>query len=242
MAELAGVELHAATDVHVAADAALEQVPLGEKVGLHRAVALEVVLGEVRPQHAVRAEVAQRLGLKGADLADGDRLGAAAAAIDDELRKGKADVARGGGVAPGGAQRVGEKLGGGGLAVGAGHRDDGPAPEQRREVQLAQAERAASAGEREPRVGGRETRGKQHQPVRLGLGGGEDRARAVGPRDVENHRLGPESRHQPGERATAHAAAEDGDGLREERANEVGRAHGVGFSGASGWRGRRGNT
>ncbi len=73
---------------------------------------------------------------------------------------------------------------------------------------------------------GREAGRKDHETMRVGGGAAEFRERAVGSILIEEDAFAAEFRHERAHGASAHAAAEDGDGMREERLKEFGNGEG----------------
>ena len=179
---------------------------------------LQMILGEIGPQRGVSPEVFQRLGLKGAHLADGQQVPPAVRCGRHELRKRMTDVARGAGAAADADEGMSEEFRQRGLAVRAGDGDDAATPEQRGAVEFSQTFGPGPAGPRKPGVIRHETRGKDHQRVPPRRVGGEFDALGI----VDSP-FRPKRREQRANALPAHAAAKDGNGFRKQRSQKIGR-------------------
>ena len=206
-----------ADDEDAAGRHALDEPELGAEITLELAMAIEVVLVEVGPEHGLGREVAQVLRLEGADLDDREEGSVRDGRVQGRERQ--ADVPAGDGVLAGALMGEGQELGQGGLAVRPGDGDGRPGPEQRAKVELRQALQAGAPGGEQPGMGLRETRAVDHEVVTGGLVGTERGVAALG---IVDHRGEARGAQGVGHGAPADARAQDGGRARQAALEAVG--------------------
>ena len=206
---LSGVFLHGGTGENVRRVSAFQQPPFGRKIRRHARMPLEVVFGEIGPEGGRRAQPLQGFRLKRTDFADSEFH--PTGLLDDKTAERITDVPGGVRRMPGQNERMRQELGEGGLAIGAGDRDELAAPENRRKIQFAQADTARLARRGQPGMSRVEARTEHHQSVLMCVRGGELVFR-IGRMLIIDPAHAADFRQQRQDTLAAHAPAKNGDG------------------------------